>query len=198
MKRSWLYALVALLIVAGGVAAYSLGSLVGANRNSAELGGTAFQTPVDVSDVTLQSSTNDFQFADLRGNVVIVFFGFVRCPDVCPLTMSRLAEIYQTIGEPEDLKIVMVTVDPEHDTPEITERYVTGFHPSFLGLSGTNSQIATATQRFFIGANVIGDGQVVHTDPVLVLDRNGAMQRVYSQSNMQQLEQDLPKLLKTL
>lgn len=198
MKRSWLYALVALLIVAGGVAAYSLGSIVGANRNNAELSGTAFQTPVDVSDVTLQTSTGDFQFANLHGNVVVVFFGFVRCPDVCPLTMSRLAEIYQTLGEPEDLKVVMVTVDPAHDTPEITERYVTGFHPSFLGLSGTNTQVATAAQRFYIGANVTADGQVVHTDPVLVLDRNGAMRRVYSQSNMPQLQEDLPELLESL
>jgi protein SCO1 len=197
MKRSWLYALVAILLVAGGVAAYSLGRIVG-DTAPPELAGTAFQQPVDVSDVSLQTSEGAFQFADLKGNVAVVFFGFVRCPDVCPLTMSRLAEIYRALGEPRDLKIVMVTVDPEHDTPEIVERYVRGFHPSFVGLSGTNTEVANATQRFYIAANVTGDGQVIHTDPVLILDRNGAMRRVYSQTSMLQLQQDLPVLLETL
>jgi protein SCO1 len=198
VKRTWLYALGTVLLVAAGIAAFSLGRILGEGRNQAELGGTAFQTPVSVSDVNLQSSQGEFSFADLKGNVVVVFFGFVRCPDVCPLTMNRLAETYRAIGEPKDLKIVMVTVDPEHDTPEITQNYAGGFHPSFMGLSGTNTQVAEATKRFYIGANVREDGQVIHTDPVLILDRNGQMQRVYSQSSMIQLGKDLPILLKTL
>jgi protein SCO1 len=198
MKRSWLYTLLAILLVAAGLGAYSLGRILGISRDTTTLSGTAFQTPVDVSDVQLKTSEGDFEFADLNGNVTVVFFGFVRCPDVCPLTMNRLAEIYRTLGEPEDLKIVMVTVDPEFDTPEIVKGYATGFHPSFIGLSGTNTQVATATQRFYIGANVMGDGQVIHTDPVLILDRNGAMRRVYSQSSLSQLQQDLPVLLETL
>jgi protein SCO1 len=198
VKRTWLYTLGAVLLVAAGLAAFSLGRILGEGRNQGELAGTAFQTPVSVSDVHLQTNEGDFSFADLKGNVVVVFFGFVRCPDVCPLTMNRLAETYRAIGEPEDLKIVMVTVDPEHDTPEITQNYAGGFHPSFMGLSGTNTQVAEATKRFYIGANITKDGQVIHTDPVLILDRNGNMQRVYSQSSMIQLEQDLPVLLKTL
>ncbi len=198
MKRSWLYGLVAVLLVAAGIGAYSLGRILGGERTSGELGGTPFQTPTSVSDVTLQRSEGDFSFADLEGNVVVVFFGFVRCPDVCPLTMNRLAEMYRTIGEPNDLNIVMVTVDPEHDTPEITQNYAGGFHESFIGLSGTNTQVAEATKRFYIGSSITGDGQVIHTDPVLILDREGKMQRVYSQTSMMQLQQDLPKLLKTL
>jgi protein SCO1 len=197
VKRSWLYTLVAILLVAAGVAAYSLGRVLGNNQASASLSGTALQMPVDLSDVQLQTSEGDFQFSDLKGKVVVVFFGFVRCPDVCPLTMSRLAEIYRNLGEPEDLAVVMVTVDPENDTPELVKNYATGFHPKFIGLSGDNSQVAEAAKRFFIGYNA-ADGQVVHTDPVLILDRNGAMQRVYSQTNMLELEKDLPKLLETL
>jgi protein SCO1 len=146
----------------------------------------------------LQTSQGDFQFSDLNGNVVVVFFGYIHCPDVCPLTMSRLATIYQDIGKPKDLKVVIVTVDPANDTPELVQGYAGGFDPSFIGLSGDNTQIATAAQRFFIGYNAIGDGQVTHTDPVLILDRNGLMQRVYSQTNMLQLQQDLPRLLETL
>jgi protein SCO1 len=198
MKRSWLYTLVAILLVAAGVAAYSLGRVLRETRIATTLSGTAFQKPVNVSDVTLQTLQGDFQFADLKGDVVIVFFGFVRCPDVCPLTMSRLAEIYRSLGEPKDLKIVMVTVDPEHDTPELTAQYVQAYHPDFIGLSGNNRQVAEATTRFYIGANTTVDGQVVHTDPLLILDRQGAMQRVYSQTSMMQLQQDLPKLLGTL
>jgi protein SCO1 len=197
MKRSWLYALTAILLVAAGVAAYSLGRVLRDTR-ATELGGTALQTPVDLSDVQLQKADGEFRFADLKGSVVVVFFGFVRCPDVCPLTMSRLAEIYRNVGEPDDLEVVMITVDPANDTAELVQNYAQGFHPSFIGLSGDNSQIANAAQRFFIGYNATADGQVIHTDPVLILDRNGAMQRVYSQTSMMQLQQDLPRLLETL
>ncbi len=198
MIKTWLYALGAVLLVAAGVAAFSLGRIFGEGRNEGELGGTPFQTPTSVSDVQLQTTDGEFKFADLTGNVVVVFFGFVGCPDVCPLTLSRLADIYREIGEPSDLKIVMVTVDPERDTPDITQNYAAGFHPSFTGLSGTNTQVAEAAKRFYIGANTTSDGQVIHTDPVLILDRNGNMQRVYSQSSMMQLQQDLPKLLEKL
>jgi protein SCO1 len=198
VKRSWLYALTAILLVAAGVAAYSFGRILGDARSKTELGGTALQTPVALSDVTLETPQGRFQFADLKGKVVVVFFGYVRCPDVCPLTMSHLASIYKDIGSPKDLQVVMVTTDPANDTPEITQTYAAGFDPSFIGLSGDNTQIATAAQRFFIGYNTGAGGQIVHTDPVLVLDRNGAMQRVYSQASLLQLQQDLPKLLETL
>jgi protein SCO1 len=196
VKRSWLYTLSAVLLLAAGVAAYSLGRIIGNNGANTSLSGTALQTPVDLGDVQLQTSEGDFQFSDLNGRVVVVFFGFVGCPDVCPLTMSRLAEIYRNLNEPEDLAVVMVTVDPENDTPELVNNYATGFHPAFIGLSGENSQVAEAAKRFFIGYNAT-DGQVVHTDPVLILDRNGAMQRVYSQTNMLELQNDLPRLLET-
>lgn len=197
MKRSWLYTLVAVLLLAAGVGAYSLGRIIGNNEANTSLSGTALQTPVNLSNVQLQTSEGDFEFADLNGKVVVVFFGFVGCPDVCPLTMSRLAEIYRNIGEPEDLAVVMVTVDPENDTPELVKNYATGFHPKFVGLGGDNSQVAEAAKRFFIGYSAT-DGGVVHTDPVLILDRNSAMQRVYSQTNLSQLQNDLPRLLETL
>ena len=197
MKRSWLYTLVAVLLLAAGVGAYSLGRIIGNNEANTSLSGTALQTPVNLSDVQLQTGEGDFQFSDLEGKVVVVFFGFVGCPDICPLTMSRLAEIYRNLDEPEDLAVVMVTVDPENDTPELVNNYATGFHPKFMGLGGDNSQVAEAAKRFFIGYNATGGG-VVHTDPVLILDRNGAMQRVYSQTNLSKLQNDLPRLLETL
>ncbi|MGL4608511.1 MAG: SCO family protein [Trueperaceae bacterium] len=194
MKRTWLYGLIALLVITGGIAAYSLGRILGTNTAS-PLSGTEFQQPVDISNIRLQTPRGDFQFSALQDKVVVVFFGFVRCPDVCPLTMTRLAEIYRNIGEPEDLKIVMITVDPENDTPEVTQQYAAAFHSTFLGLSGSNEQIAEATQRFYIGTNITQDGQVIHTDPLIILDRTGAMRRVYSQTSLPSLEQDLPRLL---
>src|SRR5690606_41484390 len=83
---------------------------------------------------------------DLEGDGALVFFGFTRCPDVCPLTMAQLSSAYGAVGEPEDLKVVMVTVDPEHDTPEVVGAYVERFHPAFVGLTGTN-QIGRASCR---------------------------------------------------
>ncbi|UUZ63195.1 SCO family protein [Polaromonas sp. P1-6] len=93
--------------------------------------------------------------ADFRGKVVMLFFGFTHCPDVCPTTMAGMARVVDKLG-PDGQRVqgLFVTVDPERDTPQALARYVTGFHPSFLGLYGDEGGTAALAKEFkiFYGA----------------------------------------------
>lgn len=87
--------------------------------------------------------------ADFKGKAVLLFFGFTHCPDVCPTTMTRLAAAMEKLGkDAERVQVLMVTLDPKRDTPELLKTYVPAFHPSFLGLSGTEEQIEAVTKEF--------------------------------------------------
>ncbi|MCE1250544.1 MAG: SCO family protein [Comamonadaceae bacterium] len=86
---------------------------------------------------------------DFRGKVVIVFFGYTQCPDVCPTSMQELAEAKQLLGaDGERLQGIFVTVDPERDTPEVLKAYMANFDPSFLALRGTPEQLAAVAKDF--------------------------------------------------
>ncbi|MVW72619.1 MULTISPECIES: SCO family protein [unclassified Bordetella] len=85
----------------------------------------------------------------LAGKVVVVFFGFTQCPDVCPTALAELSQVMQKLGPDADrVQVLMVTVDPERDTPEILKQYVTSFDPRFLGLTGTPAEIRAAAASF--------------------------------------------------
>lgn len=87
--------------------------------------------------------------ADYRGKVVLVFFGFTHCPDVCPSTMVDAAEAVKLLGPRGDrLQVLFITVDPERDTPENLARYVPAFHPSFVGLWGDAETTARTAKEF--------------------------------------------------
>jgi protein SCO1/2 len=82
--------------------------------------------------------------ADFRGSVVAMFFGYTQCPDVCPTSMTAMAEVMKQLGsDAKRVQVLFVTVDPERDTPPLLAQYVPQFHPSFLGLYGD----VPATQR---------------------------------------------------
>ena len=87
--------------------------------------------------------------ADWRGKVVVVFFGYTQCPDVCPTTMAELAQIRTMLGGDGDrLQTVFVTIDPERDTPEILKAYVANFGANVVALRGNAEQTAAAAKEF--------------------------------------------------
>jgi protein SCO1/2 len=89
--------------------------------------------------------------SDFAGKVVVVFFGYTQCPDVCPTTLAEMAEVKHALGAQGDrLQVLFVTVDPERDTPEILKAYVTSFDPAFLALRGTPEQLAAVAKDFKI------------------------------------------------
>ena len=87
--------------------------------------------------------------ADFRGKVVVIFFGYTSCPDVCPTALFKLAEVMKALGpEAEKLQVLFVSVDPERDTAARLKDFVPWFHPSFLGLHGDAAQIKAVSEEF--------------------------------------------------
>ena len=87
--------------------------------------------------------------ADFRGKVVVIFFGYTSCPDVCPTALFKLAEVMKALGpEAEKLQVLFVSVDPERDTAARLKDFVPWFHPSFLGLHGDAAQTKAVSEEF--------------------------------------------------
>ena len=113
-------------------------------------------------DVTgIQGYGNDFRLmdhtgkprtmADFRGKVVVIFFGYTHCPDVCPTTLSEMRQVMQMLGnDAQRLQVLFVTVDPARDTPQLLSKYVPSFHPSFLGMYGDPAATEKVAKDFKI------------------------------------------------
>ena len=110
-------------------------------------------------DITGANYANDFSLtdhtgarrtlADYRGKVVVIFFGYTQCPDVCPTTMQEMTEVRRQLGrEGEAVQVLFVTIDPQRDTREVLAQYVPGFDPSFVGLYGTPEETARTAKQF--------------------------------------------------
>jgi protein SCO1 len=86
---------------------------------------------------------------EFKGKAVVVFFGFVQCPDVCPSTLAELTEVKKLLGsQAERFQVVFVTVDPQRDTPEVLAAYMRNFDPSFVALIPTEAQLAAMAKDF--------------------------------------------------
>lgn len=120
--------------------------------------------------------------ADFKGKLVVLFFGYTHCPDVCPTTLSDTAAALRLLS-PEQaarVQVLFVTVDPARDTPAMLQQYVPYFHPSFLGLWGTPDQVAKAANEFRVfyrkhqepGVNGYA---IDHTAGSYVLDTSGKL-----------------------
>ena len=136
---------------------------------------------------------------DWRGKVVVLFFGFTHCPDVCPTTLADLSQVVKALGPDADrVQVLFVTVDPERDTPEVLGKYVGAFDPRFLGLYGD----AAATQRtarefkVYYEKRKTSDGYSVdHSGQTYVIDAQGRL-RLFVRPD--RLASDLPEDLRTL
>ncbi len=111
------------------------------------------------TDVTGLGYARDFQLtdhtgkprslADFHGKVVVVFFGYTQCPDVCPTTMAEMSEVMKSLGPDADrVQVLFVTVDPERDTPALLAQYVPAFDSRFLGLTGSPAEIDKVAKEF--------------------------------------------------
>lgn len=121
------------------------------------------------------------QLADFRGKIVLLFFGYTHCPDVCPVTMSQLAQTLKELGaDAERVQVLFVTLDPERDTKELLAQYVPAFNPGFLGLYGdmaTTQETAKAFRVFFQKqpGKTPDSYSVDHTAGTFVFDTQGRL-----------------------
>jgi protein SCO1 len=141
--------------------------------------------------------------ADFKGKLVLVFFGFTQCPDVCPTTMAQLAAAMKQLGPQADqVQVLMVTVDPERDTAELLKQYVPAFDPRFLGLRGTleeTEQVAKEFKTYFskVEGKTQGSYTMDHMANVYVFDQSGKVRLYVRPENFgEPLVHDLKQLLK--
>ena len=120
--------------------------------------------------------------ASFKGKMVVLFFGYTHCPDVCPTTLSDMAQALKLLrpAEVSQIQVLFASVDPERDTPETLKAYVPYFHPDFLGLYGTPEQVAQAAREFRVvyRKHVEAGGTdylVDHSAGSYVLDAKGAL-----------------------
>ncbi|SFD88976.1 SCO family protein [Massilia yuzhufengensis] len=119
---------------------------------------------------------------DFKGKLVVLFFGYTQCPDVCPTTMAEMAAVLKELGpSAKDVQVLFVTLDPERDTRELLAAYVPAFHPSFIGLYGDKEATARTAKEFkvFYAKAPSGDDPknytVDHTAGSYVFDREGKL-----------------------
>jgi protein SCO1/2 len=125
------------------------------------------------------SSGKTRTLAEFKGSVVVVFFGYTQCPDVCPTTLADLAEVRRRMGKDGDrVQAIFVTLDPQRDTPQVLAQYAIGFDPSFIALRGSPEQTAATAREFKIFyEKVAGPTETSytlnHTAGSYVFDRGG-------------------------
>jgi protein SCO1/2 len=145
------------------------------------------------------------QLSDFRGKVVVLFFGYTHCPDVCPTPLSDLATAMKKMGkDAEKVQVLFVTVDPERDTPKILKEFVPSFDPTFLGLYGNAMETKKAADEFhvFYQKVQIEDDMknyaMDHTAGCFVFDPRGKL-RTYMQygEKPEAMAQDMENLLKS-
>lgn len=146
--------------------------------------GTWLPQPQAVRDFALTDTTGRaFTRASLGGAPSLVFFGFTHCPDVCPTTLLKLAQVRKAAALPA-LRVLLVSVDPQRDTPTLLGTYVHAFDPQFLGLTGDEESIARMAADFGVAVNRVelpgGDYTMDHTAVVFLLDASARMVAVFT------------------
>jgi protein SCO1/2 len=143
--------------------------------------GSVLEDPVAVPDWTLTDENGDlFRLSDQQGNVMLLFFGYTSCPDVCPTTLATWRKIHEGLGDDaQRVRFVFVTVDPERDTAERLGMHVNAFNPDFIGLTGTPEELDSVYEIFDVyyekdASSGSALGYLVnHTATTFVLDPEG-------------------------
>jgi protein SCO1/2 len=138
--------------------------------------------------------------ADFKGKVVIMFFGFTHCPDICPPTMAKLAMLMKRLGDDaQRVQVLFITVDPKNDTVKQLASFVPQFYPSFIGLTGSDKEIAAVASEYKVayGQNPKNAALVDHSTGILVKDTKGKLRLlVKNDVPVEDLEHDVRVLLK--
>jgi len=140
--------------------------------------------------------------ADYRGKIVLLYFGYTHCPDVCPATLANLSDVLAKLGKrADDVRVLFVTVDPYRDTPLVLTQYVRAFAPEIDGLRGSADALLALARRYRIAyrvtpASVGHPYTVMHSGAVFTFDRNGRARLVTTTSDdTQAIAGDLERLL---
>lgn len=150
--------------------------------------GTLYDPTIPAPEIALtQGNGSSFRLSEKRGNIVLLFFGYTSCPDVCPTTLSDLKRVMEELGSgAEHVQVVFVTVDPDRDTPQKLQEYLSLFNPSFIGLSGSPDEMEGVWNSYGVYREVenmpnSATGYLVtHSARLYVIDQDGNLHLSYS------------------
>ncbi|MEO8354350.1 MAG: SCO family protein [Chloroflexota bacterium] len=193
-----------------GVLSFLLIGLVAAGvflfAKPASFRGTVYTEPYPpAAEIELaRDNGTSFRLDGMRGKIVLLFFGYTSCPDVCPTTMAELKTALDEIGEEnaKNVQVVFVTVDPERDTPQRVQEYVNHFNKDFVGLSGSESQLAKIWSEYGVFREIVegtsAAGYLVdHTARVTLIDQDGNLRLSYGfETPLEDIVHDLKLLLR--
>lgn len=141
--------------------------------------------------------------SDFRGKVVLLYFGYTHCPDVCPLTLTHLHQVMGKLGAAsDDVRILFVSVDPRRDTPDVLRQYVPAFDKHAVGVTGSVSELRAMAKRYRVAFDLKkpdadGNYEVSHSSAVFIFDRDGkARLLTTSADDTQGLVHDITQLLR--
>ena len=147
--------------------------------------GTIIQSTQKAPRLELNAAGGEtVRMTDYEGQVVVVYFGYTFCPDICPATLSKLADAVEMLDDRADeVQVMMVSIDPLRDTPEMLAEYVTYFHPDFIGVTGdrqTVNRVATLYGVYYeANDGTVETGYTIdHTTTVMLVDKEGFLKLV--------------------
>lgn len=188
-------------VLRAGAAACAAAFLAACSRKPSFLA-----TDISDSGMGKDLSLTDFDgrprsLQEFKGKILVVFFGYAQCPDVCPTTLAEFVQVKSALGADGDrLQVVFVTVDPERDTGEVLKQYVTQFDPSFLALRGDEAATARVARSFKVFYQKVpgqdpGSYTMDHTAGIYIFDTEGRL-RLFAKhdSGADALAADIRKL----
>lgn len=171
-----------------------------AGCGSYEFRGRPITPPLPAHDFTLTDHNGQpFQLQQHTGKVVVLFFGFTNCPDICPTALADLAQAREKLGaQANQVQVVFITVDPERDTSQVIKDYLAHFDPSFLGLYGTPEELEPVIKAYGVyaltstptpapeaanGHEHHSEGLVEHSGYIYIIDKQGRWRELFSSGN---------------
>jgi protein SCO1/2 len=142
------------------------------------LKGAVISPPWQAPDIQLTDHNGQpFSLSSQRGKVVLLYFGYVNCPDECPLTMAHIKLALESLGDrAKDVQVAMISTDPVRDTPQALKEFMAHFDPDFLGLTGTLGELRKAWQDY--GVTVLAGGET-HSTFLYVIDPAGNVRETF-------------------
>lgn len=164
-----------------------VGLLAACSGPSHAFAGTVYDPPQQAPDIPLRTTKGSpFELDSLRGKVVLLFFGYTSCPDVCPATLAEMKRLFEALeGDTDRVVFGLISVDPERDTPDAVRVYLDRFHPAFIGLVGSTEEIAQVSDQYGVyfereKSDDPTDYLVTHTARVFLIDPDGMLRTNYS------------------
>jgi protein SCO1 len=158
--------------------------------------GAVITPPSAAAEITLTDHNGKpFKLSEHRGEVVLVYFGYINCPDECPTTMAHIKLALDSIGESANkVQVVMVSTDPARDTPDGLKDFMGHFNPDFLGLTGSTTELEKAWKDYGV---TVEDGGETHSTFLYVIDPSGNLRETFlPDSEPSDIAADVSLLLK--